>query len=527
MSRLKVLLTNENFDARGGASLYVRDVALELQRRGHKPVIFSPELGELTAEVRRATIPVISRLDDLAEPPDVIHGQHELTTMKALLHFPQTPAVYVCHSWEDAPVAFPRVLRYVAVDETCYDHLVSENGIAPGRVKLLLNFADITRFKPRGPLPPQPEKAVIFSNGVAPGLGLEAIREACARAGISVSSIGYGTSSVSANPEALLPEYDIVFAKARCAIEALAVGCAVVVCDIGGLADMVTTENFEELRRLNFGRRSLVNPLDPALIFNAIRRYSSHDAARVTKDIRNDARLDTAVRNLVSLYEDVIREHKRLRPDVNAELRATEAFLDKVGRSALSEAQAQVTSTPSPGLPALTNEPLLTPLLDVPLEELKLAAGKTLVSAARADDEGVMLKTEPLPWQYAALLPLAAAQWAVDKSRAAVVRVRLRLHSGSVGVGVLNEERTEFVARQQLQPTAEAVDVTLPVHRLDAVSDLVFQNWDQPIAGLIEIKRVEVLLAGIVVDGELAPVLDAPAPAHSPRAQPAKRPLTR
>jgi hypothetical protein len=46
----------------------------------------------------------------------------------ALLHFPGVPAVRVCHGWaDDAPVSFPRVLRYVAVDETTRDRLL------PGR----------------------------------------------------------------------------------------------------------------------------------------------------------------------------------------------------------------------------------------------------------------------------------------------------------------------------------------------------------------------------------------------------------
>jgi len=496
MSRLKVLLTNQNFSARGGAALYIRDVALELQRRGHKPVVFSPELGELAAELRRATIPVIARLDDLAEPPDVIHGQHELTTMKALLHFPQVPAIYVCHSWEDAPVEFPRVLRYVAVDETCYDHLVSENGIAPDRVKLLLNFADMKRFRPRPHLPSQPAKALIFSNGVAPGQGLEAIREASARAGLELAALGYGTGAASANPETVLPEYDVVFAKARCAIEALAVGCAVVVCDIGGLADMVTPENFDDLRRLNFGRRSLVNPLDPSLIFDAIRRYSAADAERVAKKIRSDAGLDAAVGQLVSLYEDVIKEHKRQRPDVTAELRATEVFLDKPGVTATSDAGAGVgeASTRPAGVSGLT-EPILTPLTELPLTGLNLAAGRIVSDVNR---DGVTLQTEPLPWQYAALLPLGNHAPEVGP-RAAVLRVRLCVRSGHIGIGILNRERTEFVSRQHLEATAGFVDLSLPLPRLDTASDLVFQNWDRPVESVIEITRVEVMLAGLAV----------------------------
>jgi hypothetical protein len=62
---------------------------------------------------------------------------------------------------------------------------------------------------------------------------------------------------VASRPEHLLLEYDVVFAKGRCALEAMATGAAVIVADEAGLAGPVTTENVERLRRLNFGRRAM------------------------------------------------------------------------------------------------------------------------------------------------------------------------------------------------------------------------------------------------------------------------------
>ena len=442
VSRLKVLLTCETFNLRGGASLYVRDVALELQRKGHRPVVFSPELGELAAELRQATIPVVSRLEDLAEEPDVIHGQHHLTAMKAMLHFSHTPGIFICHGWTDTPIRFPRIFQYVAVDEVCYDQLVSQNGIEPERVKLILNFADLKRFKPRPRLPQQPKRALIFSNTISGIQGLEAIREACARAGLEVDALGYGTGNASANPEHVLPDYDIVFAKARCAIEALAVGCAVVTCDVGGLADMVSTENYEELRRLNFGRRSLVNPLDPTMIFDAIRRYSATDAEQVVKKIRSTAGLDAAVSQLVSLYEDVIKEHRKSRPDPSVELRAAAAYLGELSLPDVTSSSAgagRALERPVSMPTVLADEMILTPVGELPLDALEAITGEI---AARANLEpehlevpagSVLLKTAPLPWHYAAILPMPAELAPEVAPRAGVIRVRVLVHKGSAG----------------------------------------------------------------------------------------------
>jgi hypothetical protein len=78
------------------------------------------------------TIPV-DDLRTITAPIDIIHGDSAVETMAALLHFRGTPAIFVCHGWEVsrhiAP-SFPRILRYIAVDDTCADRLLTRDGIA-------------------------------------------------------------------------------------------------------------------------------------------------------------------------------------------------------------------------------------------------------------------------------------------------------------------------------------------------------------------------------------------------------------
>ena len=62
-------------------------------------------------------------------------------------------------------------------------------------------------------------------------------------------------------------------AGARAAIEAMAVGCAVVLCDGAGLGPMVSTGNFAELRPDNFGFRTLRNSPTVENIAAAIRMF--------------------------------------------------------------------------------------------------------------------------------------------------------------------------------------------------------------------------------------------------------------
>ena len=160
MKPLEVLLTNNTLAGRAGSELYLRDVALGLKARGHRPVAYSQLLGEVADEISAEGILVVSDLKKLPQAPDIIHGHHNLETMTALLHFPDSPAIFCCHGyvpWQEHPPVFPRILRYLAVDQACLDRL-HENGIPPERARLVYNFVDLQRFQPRSPLPPQPRR---------------------------------------------------------------------------------------------------------------------------------------------------------------------------------------------------------------------------------------------------------------------------------------------------------------------------------------------------------------------------------
>jgi len=314
MAGLKVLIANATLATLTGTETYVRDLALGLLRKGHTPIVYAPELGPIAQELRRHTVPVVDNLSHVGTIPDIIHGNHNTELITALLHFETVPSVFFCHSWTDwisAPPSHPRILAYVAVDETCRDRLVLENAVPQDRVHVRLHAVDLERFRPREPLPEKPARALVFSNNANHWTHLNAVREACKRAGIELDVIGAGVNAAALNPESLLSNYDLVFAKARCALEALAVGTAVVLCDAAGSGPMVTTAEFDRLRRLNFGIRTLSENLDAELLLCEIRRYDPKDAAEVSRRIRTTADLESVVEDCVVLYREVIEEFRR------------------------------------------------------------------------------------------------------------------------------------------------------------------------------------------------------------------------
>ena len=329
---LRVLITNRILTTRTGTELYVRDLAAALLARGHQPVVYSTQLGAVAREIRAATVPVVDDLAAVGAAPDVIHGHHNVETMAALLAFPGVPAVAFCHSWigrHDVPARFPRIRRWVAVDHTCRDRLLLEHGIPEERLHVVLNWVDLERFPPRPPLPPRPRRALVFSNAAREDVPwVRAVRRACDEAGIALELAGSMSGASLADPGRALGGYDLVFAKARAALEAMAVGAAVILCDFAGAGPLVTAADFPRLRPLNFGVRALREPATPEGIAREIARYDAADAAEVSRRVREGAGRDATVDELLALYHEVIDEHRAApAPDPAEESRAAAAFL--------------------------------------------------------------------------------------------------------------------------------------------------------------------------------------------------------
>jgi hypothetical protein len=309
---MRILITNCTLATRTGTEIVVRDLACALRAAGHAPTVYSPELGGIAMELEAAGIPVVAHLDRLMQDPDIVHGHHHVETVEALLHFPKARGLFVCHDrtiWMSAPPRLDRIRRYVAVDFNCLERLTDDYGIPETLTRVIFNCVDVDRFPARpAPLPDKPGRALVFSNYAATGTHLEAVQVACAMLDLPLEVIGSGVGQSSETPEQRLGRYDIVFAKARCAMEAIVSGAAVVLCDAQGLGPLVTMRELAELRRWNFGRRVLREPLDPTSIANQVRQYDPADAAAVSAYVRQHAALPVAIEQYLRLYDEILAE---------------------------------------------------------------------------------------------------------------------------------------------------------------------------------------------------------------------------
>lgn len=307
---MRILLTNHTLADRTGTETFVRDLALGLLARGMHPIVYSPRLGPLADELRHATVPVVDRLGDISEAPEIIHGHHCEETAQALLRFPHAPALFVVHdwhSWHDTPLRFPQVRRFVAVDQTRRDRLVLTQGIPPGLVTVLPNTVDTRRFRPRTPLPLRPQKALLFSNYVRSHADYRDLERACQRQGLTLSLAGTGFHRPMANPEDELGQYDLVFGLGRSAMEAMATGSAVIVWGLEGLGGFVTDQRFQAFLDCNFGRR-LLRPTTSRGLEQAIAEYDPQEARSVQTRVREAFSLEHMVDQYLALYEELLAE---------------------------------------------------------------------------------------------------------------------------------------------------------------------------------------------------------------------------
>jgi hypothetical protein len=317
----RILLTNLRLDGRTGTEIVVRNLAEAFVRRGHRPVVYAPRLGPLAEEIRARAVPVVDDLRQVSGPIDVIHAHHLPSAAAAIVRFPDVPVVFVSHdfrAWHDAPPHFPSVRRYVAVDHAVEDRLRAE-GVPADRLRVVLNQPALDRFAPGPPLPATPRRALAFAKNSG---HLEAIRRACADRGLALDVAGPVAGRTLDAPERELPAYDVVFASALTAMEAMATGRGVIVCDGRGLAGWVGPAEFDRWRGGNFGLRILTRRVTVEAVARELDRYAPDEAAVVAARLRADGGVEAQVEAFERLHAEAIAEHGAWRADDDAWRRA-------------------------------------------------------------------------------------------------------------------------------------------------------------------------------------------------------------
>jgi Glycosyltransferase Family 4 len=309
MAGHRVLVTNDTLNTRFGAETATRDLVLGLKSLGDTPLVYTPNPGCVSDEIQEEGITAVNDLRAVPFQPEIIHGNQHPEMIEALMAFPQARGIFVCHArfaWPATPPLTNRIQHYVAVDHYCLERLTVDYAVPSEKVSVIFNAVDTVRFTQRSPLPERPRRALVFSNYATDDNFLPAIRAACRQFNLPLDVIGAGAGNQIARPQDVLPDYDVVFAKARCALEAMTVGNAVILCDHTGLGPMVNSKEVAELRKWNFGMRVLQSPVTPMRILAELNRYDAADARLVSDHIREHSAATRLISEYSALYKKVM-----------------------------------------------------------------------------------------------------------------------------------------------------------------------------------------------------------------------------
>lgn len=295
--------------------MFTIELVRALRERGHEVVVFCPQPGDLANIIYPSGAAVKSRLADIPWQPDIIHGQHHLPTVAALSHFPQVPAIYYCHGWypwvEKVPV-HPRIRQYVMMCGWLVAPVATALDIPKDRITAIPNFVNTKRFSEVRCPPARPRRALLFGkSGLSADESLR-LESACLEAGMSLDKIGYEYGNPQERPEAFLQDYDLVFAIGRCAMEAIACGCAVITIVSKQGGELVTPDNFDARIFSNF------SPIygDSAVQIHAewleseLEKYSPDGTAKVTARLREEHNAHGTVDKIEGIYARAVDDYQ-------------------------------------------------------------------------------------------------------------------------------------------------------------------------------------------------------------------------
>src|SRR5262245_5821725 len=105
---------------------------------------------------------------------------------------------------------------------------------------------------------------------------------------------------------------------------------------------------------------------------------------------------------------------------------------------------------------------------------------------SRMPDGDVIVRTEPVPWTFAAIMAVRPSERDRVKGCRGFITIRVSVQGGPIGLGVLDLDRQRFLVRQPVSQTSAPVEVRMQVPRLGEVGYVVVQAWEMPNAAVVE-----------------------------------------
>ncbi|MDB5079370.1 MAG: hypothetical protein JWP00_1294 [Chloroflexi bacterium] len=329
-----ILFTNNTLDNLAGSELYIYDLAREYKRRGLQVTCFTLKPGKISERLEKVGIRTTGDLSSVTDV-DLIHAHHRLEFKLAAAYFPQVPLVHASlgpnHPYERPTGGKAIITCNIAISQLIKRILIEHEGICPGKIEVVPNFVNLERFSATRRIEKKPKRVLLLSNYFKEE---EAVRKACeAAGGLELTWIGAASTPVW-EVEKYIEQADIIVGKGQSALQAMAMGRAVVVFGPIYSDGLVTAENFEAMAACNFNGMSAMLEQDVppqkmgvvelAAEFNKFDR----DSAEALRDrVRAEFNVGRVAGKLLAIYEQAAVRFKtewQEQPRARAEVVARE-----------------------------------------------------------------------------------------------------------------------------------------------------------------------------------------------------------
>ncbi len=271
---MRFVLANRQMAFVGGTEIHLVTVAEHLRRLGHDAVIYTPELGAYSDHARSRGLEVLGTLRELPLECDVVFAQDAIVAYDMAERYPSALFVYrVCGDFNEFQL-LPQaedVIDLVIVLSDRYARLVEASAVKAPMVRLRVPI-DVDRLAPIGRIRERPRRAVVIGNYTD---RFELVRDAWESHGIEVAQVGLANGAgQSFDVAAALADADIVVAKSRTALDAMACGRAVYVLDVFGGDGWVTPEIYPALEADHFAGHASDRVIDKLGLERDLADYS-------------------------------------------------------------------------------------------------------------------------------------------------------------------------------------------------------------------------------------------------------------
>lgn len=258
---MRFVLGNRHLIAAGGTEVHLVTIGEQLQRLGHEVVLYAPELGAFADHAGRHGLDVRDDAGLLPEACDVVFSQDGIAAYDLIRRYPDALSVFrICGDSYDfqLPPQLTGALDLVVALSDRYQRVGRACAVDVPIARLRIPI-DSERLVSLGPIGERPRRAVLLGNYTTHDALIRAAWEP-----LGVDVIRVGGELQSYDVAQAVGEADIVVAKSRAALDAMACERAVYLLDMFGGDGWVTPDAYPALEADHFAGQATGRVIDAA-----------------------------------------------------------------------------------------------------------------------------------------------------------------------------------------------------------------------------------------------------------------------